>query len=93
MGEQDRGKKAKQISASPCDAVVTFPVLTLPHDHHLAEDPRQRALRLHLLEVQPHRLGPGEGRRAGGAALGDRQGGDDSIRSLNSNKGRSVILN
>ena len=70
-------------SASSCDAVVPVPVLALPHDHHLAEDPRQRVLRLHLLEVHPYRLGPGEGRRAGGAAPGDRQGGDDSIRREN----------
>ena len=28
-------------------------VLALPHDHHVAEDPRQLALRLHLPEVIP----------------------------------------
>ena len=54
---------------------MPVPVLALPHDHHLAEAPRQRVLRLHLLEVHPHRLGPGEGHRAGGAAPGDCQGG------------------
>ena len=32
--------------------------MPLPHDHHVAEDPRQRVLRLHLLEVRPHRPGP-----------------------------------
>ena len=56
-------------------------VLVLPHDHHLAEDPHQCALRLHLPEVHTHCLGPGEGRRAGAAAAGDRQCGDGSIRS------------
>ena len=57
--------------ASPCDAVMLDLVRALPHDHYLAEDPRQQALRLHLPEVHTHRPGPGEGGREGGAAAGD----------------------
>ena len=60
-------------NASPCDAVVLVPVLALPHDHHLAEVPRQRVLLPSPPRGRPHRLGPGVGRRAGGAAPGDRQ--------------------
>ena len=67
------------------------PVLALPYDNHLAEDPRQRALRLHLLEVHPHRLGPGEGRREGGAAPDDRQGGDCSIPRVHKSRRASLI--
>ena len=78
-GKAGQGKKAKQISASLCDVVVLDVVLALPHDHHLAEDPRQHALRLHLPQVHTHCPGPGEG-RAGGAAAGDRQCGDGFIR-------------
>ena len=44
-------------------------VLALPHDHHVAEDPRQLALRLHLPEVHTHRPGPGEGRAGGASTL------------------------
>ena len=43
------------LYASPCDSAVLLDLVhALPHDHELAEvDPRQRALHLHLPEVNP----------------------------------------
>ena len=46
-------KSFKETSASPCDAVMLDLVHALLHDHDLTEDPRQRALHLHLPEVIP----------------------------------------